>query len=280
MEIKFLYTLLFSICLAFPTFGAKKDEPQALTTFITSIENLAKISPSDVNKANELQFAIQYCFNSPENQGINIITPDIYLIGAHQDSNIQGQSYSIKLKQLIYDRSELIINHSIVWQETTYKPDAGKNIPHMLIYCVKEDISYLGKKSIVWQKIQISYENKAVINKINGSTIAFEKKAAPSKKDINNLSRKELHDLAAEHYTRKDYLSAYKTYLLLTEKYDSDAEGWYRLAIMTHDKIGCNIKHHKAKGKEYMRNAIERAKGDLLNKSQNVLSAWENENML
>jgi hypothetical protein len=271
--------VIFSIfALSFCLYAHGVKTPEVTLTFVKSVEQLAILNPADVNQANQLQQQIQRCFLAVEQGGINIVNNDLFLIGAYSNNVITGQRYSIKLKQLIFDDRKLAVSNEILSTDMIKKPDQGKDVPHLYCSFIKKTMLYDGRTSVVWQRISVPYENKSSISEITSSDKKFEKKDIKKGIDEENMTASQLLDLAAEYYTNKDYVSAFNTYMKLTQKFDSNAEGWYRLAIMAYQKKGCKYVDHRAVARDYMIKARDRAKGDMLEKAKDVLYYWEHPN--
>lgn len=248
--------------------------PEAVKTLISCTEQLSYLSTDNVDRANRLQQNIEYCLYC---NGIStmISNSDLYYIGALSDKRIEGRRYSIQLKRLIFDQHCLSIKHEIEFTEIIKKPDQGKDVPHMYKTTVHKRINYNNQQHDIWQQFGVPFGNESQITKIATKTEPFNKKIVTEENPLDKMTADELLDLAAEYYTKKNHKSAYDTYAFVTKKYDDNAEGWYRLAIMTYFNKGCKNRDSKELAKEYMQKALARSKGELHDKADNVLYFWE-----
>lgn len=254
--------------------------PEKTNTFINSVENLSSISPNDANSASILTTKIINCFTgSSTSQGTDINNSELYFLGLN-NAKFSSRTYSRLLRKYIFDDKTLFSKYKIHDTEIIKAPDR-KDTPRFYYTYVETSINYNGRVYKYWQRFSEDHEKSLVrdkgINQIITQEQPFDKKIIVDG-DKNTMTAKQLLDLAAEYYTRKDYTSAYDTYKTITTKYDSNAEGWYRLAIMTRMKKGCKYSDYKSVAKSYMKKARDRASGELLRKAEDVLYYWEHPN--
>lgn len=255
-----------------------ESAPKVVRTFISCTEKLSELPSDNVNKATQLQQTIQHCFAAAEIGGLNIRNSDLFLIGAYPNPIITSEKYSIKLKALIFDQRAVDIRHKICNTVIIKKPDQGKDVPHLYKTTVNKSINYENRKHEVWQQLIVPYDNNKHITKITTQKEPFDDGVVTPDNAVDRMTADELLDLAAEFYSKKNLKSAYDTYSLITNKFDSNAEGWYRLAIMTYYNKGCTYAQPKELAKTYMRKAYDRAQGKLRDKANNVLHYWEHSN--
>ncbi len=253
--------------------------PKGVETLRTCTEELCRLQNNDFNfnRKSELQMFIQDCFGAKGNSGIEIYNPDIFLIGAYHNSHISSQRYSIELSELIYN-NDISIKHDVEEVSPKFRPDYGKDELFVNKTLLTKYINYRGTTTKVYQQI-ITRADDQKIYQIESTKDIIEKNTINPNKEKKDLSLDDLHLLAAEYYTGKDYKSAYETYQLITTKYESDFDGWYRLAMMTYKKKGCNMKNNKKLALEYLYKADKIAKGRN-KKVRNIIAYWHTPNRL
>lgn len=214
---------------------------------------------SDVNKANQLQQTLQHCFAASDIGGINIVNPDIYLVGAYSGSKITGQRYSIQLKILIFDQRVMTIKHQVKDTKTLVKPGPNGDVPHLYCSTIKKIIDFNGESKVIWQQIMVPFEGSGVISKIISRDSEFEEKEILEDRPIEEYSIQELLDLASEYYSKKKYEKAFYYYSLVVEKEPYNSEALERMSYMIYDNKGCKVSERKKRAREAMEKAMERA---------------------
>lgn len=233
--------------------------PNAVKIFTSSINDLSSLKSDQSNKANELQQKIQKCFAASDLGGINIAEPDIYLIGAYANAKITGQRYSIQLKRLIFDQHSISIDHQGDETKIIMRPGYPKEQPHLYQTTLKKTVSYNGQAIPIWQRINVNISDNnepELITKIVSSKVKFDDKKIVVEKDPSEMTASELLDLAAEYYSKKNHKKAYDTYKLLTQKYESNPDGWLELAIMTYYEEGYSHSNYREKAAAYLDKAL------------------------
>ena len=262
MEVKYKFMCAFwGLVLTIFVAGAKV--PPNTDAFIQSVEQLSAIRPNEANEASILATRMMGCFtNSSVSQGADINNSEIFLLGLGKEK-FSARTYSRLLRKLIFDDKEICSNYKILNSEVIKEPSSRGDIPRNYFTYVQNTVIYKGRSYTFWQRFSEDHEkasSKEIRNRGINSIITqekpFEKKGVSIDNIIENMTERQLLDLAAEYYTRKKYEEAYNTYVILTQKYDSNAEGWYRRAIMVLKKKGCKFDNHK----DVARPMLEKAK--------------------
>lgn len=252
--------ILWAVVIFATNCAFAEDTPLAVKNYLTSTESLSTLKSDQQNLANELQQKIQKSFFAAEHGGINIMDPDIYLIGAYDNSTITGQRYSILLKRMIFDQHSISIDNQSEKTKVITRPAYPEPVPHLYQTTIKRIISYNGNSIPIWQRINVSIPNDGttgLITKIASSKSQFNEKKIIIYKKPSEMTADELMDLAAEYYSKKNHKLAYDTYRLLTQKYETNPDGWLELAVMTYYEQGYSNSNYRKDALKYINKALE-----------------------
>lgn len=306
MGIKRVLVLFLVVIIFFSSVSAKKKEapiPEVVERFIKNVERLSNISNEDVVLAIQLRGEMMGCFAGNDVYGINIDkasehNSEFPYLGLSTVSN--SRSYCVNLYMYIYEKHILRFSHQIL--PTRYINiigDNGKDERYFYSTPVKKTCEYKGRIKVLWQIFEVPIgENKINSLKItekepdgimsgkknNSKASGKNQETENNEFKIEESTEQECLRLAARYYTAEDYEGAYFTLKKLTEIYDSNAEGWYRLALLIyyHHKKGCKGIYPNPRNVaiSFMKKAGERAKGKLKTTIYNQLFRWEHPNFM
>ena len=95
--------------------------------------------------------------------------------------------------------------------------------------------------------------------------------------DVNKVDINKLKFEASEYYTNRQYAKAYNTYKIILAHDESNANAYYRLAIMTYKRQGCSQYSKKQTDQfamDYIKKAYDNGKPALKAKINNILYYW------
>ena len=288
MEIKRTLIVFTFVINVFSTnmFGKGDNPPEVVVKFINNVERLSNISNEDEEKAIKLREEMKECFAGKEVYGINIDkvsenNSEFPYLGLSTVSN--STTYCMKLYTYVFKDRTLKLSHQSMNTEVINAPgNNGKDVKYFYSTTIEKICicnSYVKK---LWQIFEVPCDEKGNINGVINSLKTLDKEpnviiGEELKREIEKsqkLSEQQYLNIAARYYTKKDYENAYLTYKKLTEMYDENAEGWYRLALLVfyHEKCYKHIySNPRQKAKSFMEKAKDRAKGKLKEDANNVL---------
>lgn len=251
--------------------------PSATRTIINSTIELGRLNENNVNRASELQQAIQSCFAA----NLNLKGNEFYLIGLDQRSNLTSQSYSNKLKRYIFTERKVDMDCDVLETVPVNGIELGKDEVVLYVTKLKKDIACNGRNYQFWQEIDYDIDGGGITS-IKTTDKAPRKDEYIDIPDEGPKSAKEYLNQAAKMYTSKKYAEAYNLYSELTRQYSQEPEGWYRLALMIYKQKGCKGQFKKPRevARDYMQRAYNLASGKLKTKAENVLYYWDHPNYM
>lgn len=268
--------IVLSCCTGVLPVSAKSNSatPIVAVNFARDINELQALSINNVSRATELKQNIQGYF---AHNGVKI-DDEFSMVGVtRKDGRISPNTYCSYLKKYIFTNHSVSMTCGIIGTYANKAPDYGKQEITCYTTRFKKVIKYGGKFYTIWQEADID----PVIGKITKIVTSFK---TPYKNDYLEDRVFECPDdylkYAAKKYTRKSYTEAYETYKQLTENYPYEPEGWYRLAIMTFKKQGCNPSKPVTQAIEYMKRAYGLSGGKLRQKADHILFSWRHLNYM
>lgn len=302
---KIFTSVLIIFCWSYVNAATKHivKVPGTIVKFINCVEKLSDFV--DEETAIRLRSEMTNCFASQqETYGINIDdgesgnSSEFPFLGLATVSN--STSYCMRLYTYIFTNKSLKISHQVLNTETiNIVGDDGKNELYFYSTTLKKTCSYNNTTINLWQVIEVpsghnkpidqlvtyeyepkatsivdAYEEKIGIPNINESKNQH-KQEEPQRRE---LSEREYLNLAARYYTAKNYERSYDVLKKMTEIYDMNAEGWYRLALIVYyQPQSCKkiYSNHKEAAKSFMKNAEARASGTFKERISNRLLRWE-----
>jgi len=276
--------------------------PEAVAKFINCVEKLSDFV--DEETAIRLRSEMTNCFASQqETYGINIDdeksgnSSEFPFLGLATVSN--STSYCMRLYTYIFTNKALKISHQVLNTAAINTiGDDGKDELYFYSTTLKKTCSYNNTTRNLWQVIEVpSGDNKPIDQLVTyeyeprpTSIIdAYEKKLeTPNNNETNSqhmqggaqrreLSEREYLNLAARYYTAKNYERSYDVLKKMTEIYDMNAEGWYRLALIVYyQPQSCKkiYSNPKETAKSFMEKAESRADGTFKERISNRLLRW------
>lgn len=244
---------------------------------------MCRLDADNMNRASELQQQIQKCFMAAEMSGINIDNHDLYLASIPgMRPSITSQRYSNQLKQLIFVERSLGITQQTLGTSILNTVDFGKDEPYLYKTVVKKTLSYGGRDVTLWQEICVPVKGASLISEVMTSEKELKKDEFIHYEKDRQLTERQYLNQAAQFYSRKQYADAYRTYSEMTQKYSSNAEGWYRLSLMIYKQRGCKGLYGRPRvtAREYMQRAYDLGRGEIRDKAENVLFYWDHPNYM
>ena len=307
MEIKriFILTTIIFCCIsseAANTKSAKTAEtPKAVVKFTDNVEKLSFLSNEEKEVATRL---------TEENRTLFPAYPTGINLDMNKYNNSEflflelpkaatSATYCRSLYKYIYEEKRLKLSHQILFTVIQYNIDAGgKDVPYIYETTLKKTCRLNNHTKDLWQIFTVSCED-GLITQLRTSENSPEASGNGAQEaevyetivkqphhtnEIQNtkiFTEQQYLNLAARYYTAKDYERAHTTLKKLTEVYDSNAEGWYRLALIVYykPKWSKTVYSNPIEAAiSFMKKASDRATGSLKKKIDNVLQPWEHPN--
>lgn len=302
---KFIILFLVVFCWLYANAATKNTVkvPGTVVKFINCVEKLSDFV--DEETAIRLRSEMTNCFASQqETYGINIDdgesgnSSEFPFLGFATVSN--STSYCMRLYTYIFTNKTLKISHQVLNTEAINTiGDDGKDELYFYSTTLKKTYSYNNTTRSLWQVIEVpSGDNKPIDQlvtyeyepKATSIVDAYEEKIeTPNINETKNqhkqegtkrreLSEREYLNLAARYYTAKNYERSYDILKKMTEIYDINAEGWYRLALIVYyQPQSCKkiYSNPKEMAKSFMEKAENRADGSFKEKISNRLLRWK-----
>lgn len=304
---KLLVSVLVVFCWLYANAVTKNivTLPGVVAKFINCVEKLS--DSVDEESAIKLRSEMTNCFASQEETyGIDIDdeksgnSSEFPFLDFATASVSNSNSYCMRLYTYIFTNKTLKISHQVLRTESIdIIGDDGKAEPRFYSTTLKKTYSYNNTTRSLWQVIEVpSGDNKPIDRLVTyayeptSSSILddYEKELEPSiikesksqhKQEgtqRRELSEREYLNLAARYYTAKNYERSYDVLKKMTEVYDMNAEGWYRLALIVYyQPQSCKkiYSNPKEMAKSFMKEAENRANGTFKERISNRLLRWE-----
>lgn len=300
---KIIISVLTIFCWLYATAITKNNvkTPESVARFINCVEKL-----SEVNEETAIQLRNEMikCFASQKTYGIDFDdrrsgnSSEFPFLGFSTASVSNSSSYCVRLYTYIYTNKILKIKHQVLNTDVINTiGDDGKDERYFYSTTLKEICSYNNTTKNLWQNIEVPVgDNEPIVRlvtyeyKPESIVDAYEKDYATNinvQEDQHKqegiqrreLSEREYLHLAARYYTTKNYERMYDLLKEMTEIYDMNAEGWYRLALLVYyhprlfEKIYSNPREV---AKSLAKKAENRADEGLKFRISNRLDKWEN----
>lgn len=203
------------------------------------------------------------------------------MIGLDKRSNITSSAYGLRLKQYLFTERNLSMDCKIQETIPVKAIDLGKDAVVLYVTHVNKHLVSGNRAIDIWQEYEVDIAN-GKITCLKTSDKAPKKNEFISTTDDEPKSVHEYLSEAAKLYTKKNYDAAHQLYAELTQKYSSEAEGWYRLSLMVYSEKGCKGKYKNPSNTaiEYMERAAQLATGKLKEKAENAKHIMKHPNYL
>lgn len=251
--------------------------PNSVRTFYGGMEAMEE--SKDVKVVSELELDMLNCFEGARSSGISLPNDFKHFDydkkdDSHNDSINTARTYIGKLKKYLYTERAMKVECGEMKSEWGGAlPDMSKNgrltSDYAIIYTYVKKTYTLGGETLTFNDI-VATDSKT------GLILEIRNELNDRSTDLNSLKNK-----AAEYYLLEQYNEAYKCYEQIVSLYPDDGDSYYRLAIMTYFRQGCEYKFRKKK-KEAKKKAtrymeLAEVKGDYIisNKAEIVLHYWE-----
>lgn len=222
-------SLYMTKCLAVST-------PEVVTKFYDAIRGLSQASND--SEAARYTSAIKDCFLGKDDGGIPV--PNDFYSWEARETNITSNVYSFRARDMFYTKKKLKVPE--------YHIESSKYISEV------ELEKYKNATSDLIQTIVRKTFSDGEISKTFSDTLIIEYgKIGVFNNTISDEDVNALRALAARYYSSKLYYLAYKTYERIISVDPKNANAYYRLALLTYWRRGCNfsVKTAHKKGLEY-----------------------------
>lgn len=205
---------------------------------------------------------------------------------SHSDTNLICESYIYFFKKLAAT-NRMQFSYHIKSSIPYCEPEWGKSNKEVTFcyYIVEKSYgSSIYSKSII-DTVFVNTKNDKIIgirNFAGGDACTGHISTVSNNTSISispnaNVNLEDLHIAASKYYTQKRYTEAFNTYQNILTRDSTNANAYYRLAIMSYRRKGC--KHFSKKETDkmamtYINNAYANGDSQLRYKIKNILYYW------
>lgn len=256
-----------------------------ITSFYDNLKVLAHGEEGDAS-----YLAGESCIHMAASSEAGLYFPNEFkqfgIMGSHEEESLICSSYISQFKRMAASR-HLQFSYQIKMTIPFYEAEWKKTDDEAsFVYCIVEkrygptvyngiirdtvlingDRKIIGIRNFAGGEAYTGYHNQIIVsNNSSGQVI-------PNKVNLENL-----HFSAARYYNQKKYAEAYKTYQDILKYDSSNANAYYRLALMSYRRQGCKQytkKHTDELAMTYIKKAFDNGDSRLKGKINNILYYW------